>query len=75
MTDIKISTASDLVCDCGAPIDIDGPLEDQHFVFAMRANGERSNLGYCPVKHGFGAAVTKARAALTGHALYRGRVQ
>jgi hypothetical protein len=63
-----------VTCDCGAPVDIDGPLEDEHFVFAMRADRTRSNLGYCPVKHGMSMAVSKARAALSGVALYHGKV-
>jgi hypothetical protein len=61
-------------CDCGELIDIDGPLEDAHFVFAMRRNGERSNLGYCPVKRGMASAIREARNSLSGVALYHGKV-
>lgn len=59
-------------CDCGAEVDIDGPLEDQHFVFALRiANGlERSNLGICPVKHGMPKAIAKMRFYLGVRAVY-----
>jgi hypothetical protein len=67
-------SARPVLCDCGAPIDVGGPLEDEHFVFAARRDGSRSNLGYCPVKHGMSKAVSKARWALSGVALYHGKV-
>jgi len=63
-------------CDCGTAVDIDGPLEDSHFVFAMRRNPERikgmerSNLGACPVKEGFDRAVGRMRFYLGVHAVY-----
>jgi hypothetical protein len=61
-------------CDCGAPVDIGGPLEDEHFIFAGRRDGSRSNLGYCPVKHGKAEAIRRARWELgTGLAIFHGR--
>jgi hypothetical protein len=71
---IDMADFTPATCDCGAPIDIGGPLEDEHFVFAGRRDGSRSNLGYCPVKHGFEVAVRKARWELgTGLAIFHGR--
>lgn len=68
-------------CDCGAQVDIDGPLEDAHFVFSLRRNTERimgmerSNLGDCPVVRGFDQAVAKARWRLgIGKVYYRGHL-
>ena len=65
-------------CDCGQVVDVDGPLEDAHFVFGIRADGTRSNLGYCPVKSGMAAAIRKARVTsmqlgAIGH-YYQGKV-
>lgn len=61
---------------CGEVVDIDGPLEDNHFVFAMRRNPERiklmerSNLGNCPVKDGFDETIARMRFYLNVHAVY-----
>lgn len=64
---------------CGAEVDIDGPLEDAHFVFAMRRNlerikgMERSNLGNCPREHGFDETVRRMRMYLgLSEVYYRG---
>jgi hypothetical protein len=61
-------------CDCGHLVELYGPSEDEHYVWAVRADGTRSNLGYCPVKHGMGEAVKRARAALSGVSLYHEKV-
>lgn len=60
------------LCSCGALVPPDSPAEAQHFVFAVRPDGSRSNLGYCPEKD-WGRAVSQARASLGGGAMYRGR--
>lgn len=72
-------TSTQVICRCGKKVDIDGPLEDQHFVFAMRKNRERiygmerSNLGYCPKSEGFDTAVYRARLELgVAQVYYRG---
>lgn len=62
-------------CDCGEPVDIDGPLEDAHFVFAVRHDGTRSNLGECPRTRGFLSALQRARETFGGNAAsYGGRI-
>lgn len=65
---------------CGEEVDIDGPLEDNHFVFAMRWNDERvlrmerSNLGTCPVEKGFDESVHRMRMYLgVPYVYYRGQ--
>ena len=58
---------------CGARVDIGGPLEDRHFVFALRPNGTRSNLGRCPNGDGgMREAIRKSMADLSGRASFRG---
>jgi hypothetical protein len=61
-------------CDCGAEFELDSPEEDAHYVWSARRSGARSNLGHCPVTNGFATAVFRARAGLSGVALYHGRV-
>jgi hypothetical protein len=63
-----------VTCDCGQEFHLDSPEEVYHYVWAVRSNGERSNLGYCPIKHGMGEAVRRARTTLSGAAMYHGRV-
>jgi hypothetical protein len=46
---------------CGDEVDVFGPLEDAHFVFATRRDGSRSNLGTCPAVKGMDAAIALAR--------------
>lgn len=71
--------------ECGEGVDIDGPLEDAHFVFALRWNPdrikrmERSNLGECPKNplkgNGFDGAVSRMRFYLgIGKVYYRGHI-
>lgn len=59
------------LCSCGALVPPDSPAEDEHFVFAVRQDGTRSNLGWCPEKD-WGKAVMQARSSLSGAAMYRG---
>lgn len=74
-------------CTCGAVVEPFTQAEIDHFVWAVRMGGTRSNLGYCPWgdepydEHGkpsdeaFSAAVWKARRALnTFTAEYHGHV-
>jgi len=64
---------------CGTEVDIDGPLENEHFVFAMRFSRdrglERSNLGTCPAEIGLIAAKRKMRYYLgVGEVYYQGKL-
>lgn len=66
---------------CGTEVDIDGPLEDAHFVFAVRVNRERikgmerSNLGNCPHKDGMDETIARMRYYLgVGKVYYRGHL-
>lgn len=62
-------------CSCGATVDIDGPLEDAHFIFALRHDGTRSNLGHCPNDRGILTALQRARETFGGNAAsYNGRI-
>lgn len=70
-----MSEAKDNVpcCPCGQPIP-DEESENSHFVFSVRPDGSRSNLGFCPVIRGMSGAVSRARGMSDqGIALYRGR--
>jgi hypothetical protein len=61
------------VCDCGAEVPPFTPAEDEHYVFSVRRDGSRSNIGYCPVKWGMPVAIMKARMFLGYGAMYRGQ--
>ena len=71
------------VCDCGEPIIADlayspGKTESEynHHVWAVRSDGTRSNLGYCPRKLGMPEARRRARVALmSGRFEYHGEQQ
>jgi hypothetical protein len=63
-----------VTCDCGMEFALDSPEEDRHYVWAVRSDGSRSMLGYCPIKHGMDEAVHRARTTLSGAAMYRGKV-
>ena len=71
------------MCDCGEPIIADlsrnpGATESEynHFVWAVRSDGTRSNLGYCPRKLGMPEARRRARTAfMTGRFEYHGDQQ
>lgn len=58
-------------CDCGAPALPYSPFEDRHFVWSVRRDGTRSNLGVCPFRHGWQAAIWRCYTLLHG-AEYRG---
>lgn len=79
--------ADPIECTCGAVVEPFTEAEVDHFVWAVRMDGTRSNLGYCPWGDGdygefekpddetFSAAVWKARRALnTFTAEYHGHV-
>lgn len=51
-------------CDCGIAIELNRPSEDVHYVWAVRADGTRSNLGCCPFKSGFDDAARRAAGYL-----------
>lgn len=70
----KRSSGTMVTCDCGAEFALDSREEDEHYVWALRWSGERSMLGYCPVKHGMNAAIRQARVSLSGAAVYHGKV-
>lgn len=72
--EIPENEARPVTCDCGEEFFLNSPEEDAHYVWAMRRDGSRSNLGYCPVKHGMSVAISKARASLTGTSMYHGNV-
>jgi hypothetical protein len=61
-------------CQCGAEATPYTEYEDRHFVFAVRMDGTRSNLGWCPIWHGFTTAARKAALSYGGRAMYRGQV-
>lgn len=59
---------------CGELVDIGGDLEDAHMVFAVRRDGTRSNLGWCPNgSRGWDHAVQEAQGTW-GRAMYRSRI-
>lgn len=65
-------------CSCGASFQLDSPEEERHFVWAIRADGTRSNLGECPIEQGSVTACVD-RMMKNGHYwgrgfLYRGKV-
>jgi hypothetical protein len=55
---------------CDAEFELDSPEEDAHYVWSLRPDGTRSNLGECPVVQG---SVEKAKQKLyrNGHVWYR----
>lgn len=64
---------------CGEGVDIGGPLESTHFVFAVRPNGTVSQMGFCPKNpelHGPAAYMNALNKAFnwygTGVAHYKG---
>lgn len=79
-----MNTAENLkeyTCDCGDVLATDlskspgaiGQPDENHFVWAVRSDGTRSNLGYCPWKQGMQTAMRKARTILmTGFCEYQG---
>lgn len=50
---------STVACSCGEKFIPGSPAEVLHFVWAVRPDGTRSNLGECPVKRG-GVEAAKA---------------
>jgi hypothetical protein len=60
-----------VTCDCGFTVELDGPSEVQHYVWAKRRDGSRSNLGHCPIRWGVEVATMKAAASL-GHGVIKG---
>jgi hypothetical protein len=58
---------------CHEVVDIGGDLEDAHMVFAVRQDGTRSNLGWCPNgPRGWDGAVREA-VSTWGRAEYQGK--
>lgn len=60
-------------CDCGEEMHLDSPEEVAHYVWAMRPDGTRSNLGNCPVEVGLDAAVAKTRRVFGWNPVLIGR--
>lgn len=62
-----------VTCSCGESFALDSQAELDHYVWAVRSNGETSNLGHCPVTHGGMTAVASARWSLGfNRVAYRG---
>jgi hypothetical protein len=59
------------MCSCGQYIEWlpeAGKTESEymHYVWAVRQDGTRSNLGYCPITLGLAGAMSAARGRLAG---------
>jgi hypothetical protein len=58
-------------CSCGTQFELNSPQEDDHYVWAVRTDGTRSNLGECPITQG-SVQNAKNRLINNGHAWFRG---
>jgi hypothetical protein len=62
---------TEVTCSCGTSFELDSPEEVDHYVWAVRTDGSRSNLGECPITQG-GVQRAKERLINNGHAWFRG---
>lgn len=70
--------ATRVTCGCGTSYELNSPEEVEHIVWAIRADGTRSNLGECPIEQGSVKACVD-RMMRNGHHwnrgfLYKGKV-
>jgi hypothetical protein len=60
----EVTIQATVECSCGAEFVLDSQEEIDHYVWAKRSDGSRSNLGYCPITEGIPTAMQKASRAL-----------
>jgi len=60
-----------VTCGCGEQFELNSPEEDNHYVWAVRTDQTRTNLGECPVEQG-SVQACKDKLIRTGHAWFGG---
>ena len=63
--------ATVITCSCGTKLELDSPEYVDHFVWAVRTDQTRSNLGECPITQG-SVQAAKNKLINNGHAWFRG---